>query len=134
MRIDELYVGQSSSLSKWFTLEDVKAFARLSQDNNPVHLDKEYAENSVFHQRIVLGFLTGSLLSAIIGTQLPGNGSIYLGQTLNFRKPVYHDQLITATVTVMEIRKDKPIVKLSTVCKNEQDEVVIDGEAIVKLI
>ncbi|MBP9993469.1 MAG: MaoC family dehydratase [bacterium] len=134
MRIDELYVGQSSSLSKRFTLEDVKAFARLSQDNNPVHLDKEYAENSVFHQRIVHGFLTGSLLSAIIGTQLPGNGSIYLGQTLNFRKPVYHDQLITATVTVMEIRKDKPIVKLSTVCKNEQDEVVIDGEAIVKLI
>lgn len=134
MRIDELYVGQSSSLSKRFTLEDVKAFARLSQDNNPVHLDKEYAENSVFHQRIVHGFLTGSLLSAIIGTQLPGNGSIYLGQTLNFRKPVYHDQLITATVTVMEIRKDKPIVKLSTICKNEQDEVVIDGEAIVKLI
>lgn len=134
MRIDELYVGQSSSLSKRFTLEDVKAFARLSQDNNPVHLDKEYAENSVFHQRIVHGFLTGSLFSAIIGTQLPGNGSIYLGQTLNFRKPVYHDQLITATVTVMEIRKDKPIVKLSTVCKNEQDEVVIDGEAIVKII
>lgn len=134
MRIDELYVGQSSSLSKKFTLEDVKAFARLSQDNNPVHLDQEYAENSVFQNRIVHGFLTGSLFSAIIGTQLPGNGSIYLGQTLNFRKPVYHDQLITATVTVMEIRKDKPIVKLSTVCKNEQDEVVIDGEAIVKII
>ncbi len=134
MRIDELYVGQSSSLSKRFTLEDVKAFARLSQDNNPVHLDKEYAENSVFQNRIVHGFLTGSLFSAIIGTWLPGNGSIYLGQTLNFRKPVYHDQLITATVTVMEIRKDKPIVKLSTVCKNEKDEVVIDGEAIVKII
>lgn len=134
MRIDELYVGQSSSLSKRFTLEDVKVFAGLSQDNNPVHLDQEYAENSVFHNRIVHGFLTGSLFSAIIGTQLPGNGSIYLGQTLNFKKPVYHDQLITATVTVMEIRKDKPIVKLSTVCKNEQDEVVIDGEAIVKLI
>ncbi len=134
MRIDELYVGQSSSLSKRFTLEDVKAFAGLSQDNNPVHLDKEYAEDSVFHQRIVHGFLTGSLFSAIIGTQLPGNGSIYLGQTLNFKKPVYHNQLITATVTVIDIRKDKPIVKLSTVCKNEQEEVVIDGEAIVKLI
>lgn len=134
MRIDELYVGQSSSLSKRFSFEDVKAFAGLSQDNNPVHLDKEYAEKSVFQNRIVHGFLTGSLFSAIIGTQLPGNGSIYLGQTLNFRKPVYHDQLITATVTVMEIRKDKPIVKLSTVCKNDQDEVVIDGEAIVKLI
>lgn len=134
MRIDELYVGQSSSLSKRFSLEDVKAFAGLSQDNNPVHLDQEYAENSVFHNRIVHGFLTGSLFSAIIGTQLPGNGSIYLGQMLNFKKPVYHDQLVTATVTVIDIRKDKPIVKLSTVCKNEQDEVVIDGEAIVKLI
>lgn len=134
MKIDELYVGQSSSMSKRFSLEDVKAFAGLSQDNNPVHLDKEYAEKSVFQNRIVHGFLSGSLFSAIIGTQLPGNGSIYLGQTLNFKKPVYHDQLITATVTIMEIRKDKPIVKLSTVCKNEQDDVVIDGEAIVKLI
>ena len=134
MRIDELYIGQSCSLSKSFSLEDVKAFACLSQDNNPVHLDQEYAENSVFHNRIVHGFLSGSLFSAIIGTQLPGYGSIYLGQTLNFKKPVYHDQLITATVTVIDIRKDKPIVKLSTVCKNEHDEVVIDGEAIVKLI
>ena len=61
-------------------------------------------------------------------------GSIYLGQTLNFKKPVYHDQLITATVTVIDIRKDKPIVKLSTVCSNDQGDVVIDGEAIVKLI
>ena len=134
MRIEELYVGQSSSLSKRFTLEDVKAFAGISQDNNPVHLDQEYAEKSVFKNRIVHGFLTGSLFSAIIGTQLPGNGSIYLGQTLNFKKPVYHDQLVTATVTVIDIRKDKPIVKLSTVCKNEQGDVVIDGEAIVKLI
>ena len=134
MSIDELYVGQSSSLTKRFSLEDVKAFAGLSQDNNPVHLDKEYAEKSIFQNRIVHGFLSGSLFSAIIGTKLPGNGSIYLGQTLNFKKPVYHDQLITATVTVIEIRKDKPIVKLSTVCKNEKDEVVIDGEAIVKLI
>lgn len=134
MRIDELYVGQSSSLSKRFTLDDVKAFAGLSQDDNPVHLDREYAERSVFHKRIVHGFLSGSLFSAIIGTQLPGNGSIYLGQTLNFKKPIYHDQLVTATVTVVDIRKDKPIVKLSTVCINEQDEVVIDGEAIVKLI
>lgn len=134
MRIEELYVGQSYSLSKRFTLEEVEAFAELSQDNNPVHLDQEYAKESVFHNRIVHGFLSGSLFSAIIGTQLPGNGSIYLGQTLNFKKPVYHDQLITATVTVIDIRKDKPIVKLLTVCKNEQDEVVIDGEAIVKLI
>lgn len=134
MKIDELYVGQSSSLSKRFTLEDVISFAELSQDNNPVHLDQEYAENSVFHNRIVHGFLTGSLFSAIIGTQLPGNGSIYLGQTLNFKKPVYHNQQVTATVTVVDNRKDKPIVRLSTVCKNEQDEVVIDGEAIVKLI
>ena len=134
MKIDELYVGQSCSLSKRFTLEDVKTFAGLSQDNNPVHLDLEYAEKSIFNNRIVHGFLSGSLFSAIIGTQLPGNGSIYLGQTLNFKKPVYHDQLVTATVTVTDIRKDKPIVKLSTVCKNEQDEVVIDGEAIIKLI
>lgn len=134
MKFEELYIGQSSSLSKRFTLEDVETFAKLSQDTNPVHLCQEYAEKSVFHNRIVHGFLSSSLFSAIIGTQLPGNGSIYLGQTLNFKKPVYHDQLLTATVTVIDIRKDKPIVKLSTICKNEQDEVVVDGEAIVKLI
>ena len=134
MRFDELYVGQSYSMSKCFTTEEVERFARISGDTNLVHINKNYAENSMFHGRIVHGFLTGSLFSAIIGTKLPGPGSIYLGQNMIFKKPVYHGQTITATVTLIEIRKDKPIVRLSTTCVNESGETVIDGEAIVKVI
>lgn len=134
MRFEELYVGQSYSMTKSFTSEEVERFAEISGDNNLVHIDKEFAEQSVFHGRIVHGFLTGSLFSAIIGTKLPGPGSIYLGQNMNFKKPVYHGQPVTATVTIIEIRNDKPIVRLSTTCVNETGETVIDGEAIVKVI
>lgn len=121
-------------MTKNFTSEEVERFAEISGDNNLVHIDKEYAENSMFRGRIVHGFLTGSLFSAIIGTKMPGPGSIYLGQNMNFKRPVYHGQTVTATVTVTEIRNDKPIVRLSTVCVNESGETVIDGEAIVKVI
>lgn len=134
MRFDELYVGQSYSMTKSFTSEEVERFAEISGDNNLVHIDKEFAENSMFHGRLVHGFLTGSLFSAIIGTKMPGPGSIYLGQSMNFKRPVYHNQKVTATVTITEIRKDKPIVRLSTTCVNEAGETVIDGEAIVKVI
>lgn len=82
MRFEELYIGQSYSLSKRFTTDDVEKFATLSMDTNPVHLDTEYAEHSIFKHRIVHGFLSSSLISAIIGTRLPGNGSIYLKQDL----------------------------------------------------
>lgn len=134
MRFEDLYVGQSYSMTKSFSSEEVERFAEISGDNNLVHIDKKYAENSMFHGRIVHGFLTGSLFSAIIGTKMPGLGSIYLGQNMNFKRPVYHGQTVTATVTVTEIRNDKPIVRLSTVCVNELGETVIDGEAIVKVI
>lgn len=134
MKFDELYVGQSYSMSKCFTTEEVERFARISGDTNFVHINKNYAESSMFHGRIVHGFLTGSLFSAIIGTKLPGPGSIYLSQNMAFKKPVYHGQTVTATVTITEIRKDKPIVRLSTICVNESGETVIDGEAIVKVI
>lgn len=134
MRCDELYIGQSYSMTKSFTSDEVERFAEISGDNNLVHIDKDYAENSVFHGRIIHGFLTGSLFSAIIGTKLPGPGSIYLGQNMVFKKPVYHGQTVTATVTITEIRKDKPIVRLKTTCVNESGETVIDGEATVKVI
>ena len=133
MKINELYIGQSCTLSKRFTSDDVRLFANLSMDKNPIHLDEEYAVQSPFGSRLVHGFLTGSLFSAIIGTLLPGNGSIYLSQTMNFRKPIFHNQEVIAKVTVAEIRKDKPIVTLETVCVNDKDEVVIDGTALVKV-
>lgn len=133
MRINELYIGQSCTLSKKFTSDDVSLFANLSMDKNPIHLDEDYAAQSPFGSRLVHGFLTGSLFSAIIGTLLPGNGSIYLSQTMNFRKPIFHNQEVTAKVTVAEIRKDKPIVRLETICVNDKNEVIIDGTALVKV-
>ena len=133
MKINELYVGQSASISRRFTTPEVEAFSSLCMDKNPVHLDKEYAKKSVFGDRIVYGYLTASLFSGIIGSILPGSGSIYLNQNMNFRKPVYHNELITATCTITHIREDKPIVTLETICRNEKNEIVIDGTALIKL-
>ena len=99
----------------------------------PIHLDLVYAEQSMFGKRIVHGFLVGSLISAVFGTQLPGEGAIYLHQEMNFRKPVFHGEEITATVVVTNIRRDKSILYFDTTCVNERGEVVIDGKAILKV-
>lgn len=133
MIIDDFYVGQTASLKKIFRTDDVEAFASLSMDGNPIHLDQQYAEKSMFGKRIVHGFLVGSLISAVFGTSLPGEGAIYLYQEMNFRKPVYHGEEITATVTVTSIRKDKPILYFDTKCENEKGEIVIDGKAVLKV-
>lgn len=133
MKIEDFYVGQSASIKKTFSTEEVNAFAELSLDANPIHLDEEYAEQSMFGRRIVHGFLVGSLISAVFGTVLPGEGAIYLHQEMDFRKPVFHGDEITATVTVTDIRKDKLILCFDTKCENDRGEVVIDGKAILKI-
>ena len=126
-----LKIGDTASLSKTFTDEDVRAFAAISGDKNPVHLDEAYAAQTQFKKRIVHGMLTAGLISAILGTKLPGEGSIYLGQTINFRAPVYLNDTITATVTIIKLHERKPIVTLETVCRNQDDVVVLDGEAVL---
>lgn len=133
MKYSDLYVGQSASISRRFTTQDVKTFSDMCMDKNPVHLDEEYAKNSFFGNRIVYGYLTASLFSGVIGSILPGTGSIYLNQDMNFRKPVYHGELITATCTITHLREDKPIATLETICRNEKGEVVVDGTALIKL-
>ncbi len=133
MRIEEFYVGQSASLKKVFSSDDVKVFAELSLDKNPIHLDETYAGQSLFGKRIVHGFFVGSLISAVFGTVLPGEGAIYLHQEMNFRKPVYHGEEIKATVTVTNIKKEKSILYFDTKCENERGEVVIDGNAVLKV-
>ena len=133
MKIEEFYIGQSASLKKKFSLDEVKAFAELSLDRNPIHLDEKYAEQSRFGDRIVHGFLVGSLFSAIFGTVLPGEVAIYLHQEMNFRKPVYHDEEITATVTVTNIKKEKSVLYFDTKCENAMGEIVIDGNAVLKI-
>lgn len=128
--IEDITVGQSASLTKEVTAKDVELFADLSMDTNPVHLDQAYAETTMFKTRIAHGMLGASLLSAVLGTQLPGMGTIYLGQTLKFRAPVKLGETITATATVREMTPEKKRVILDTVVK-VGDTVVIDGEATV---
>ena len=126
-------IGDNASLSKTFTDEDVRQFASISGDENPVHLNDEYAAQTPFKKRIVHGMLTAGLISAVLGTQLPGEGSIYISQSLNFRAPVYLNDTITARVEVIKIHERKPIITLKTVCANQDDLVVLEGEAVLLL-
>jgi 3-hydroxybutyryl-CoA dehydratase len=124
-------IGSSATMTKTFFDEDVRAFADISGDRNPIHLNEEYAAGTRFGKRLVHGILTSGLISAILGMELPGPGSIYIKQILNFKAPVYIGDTITATVTITGIREDKPILTLETICRNQNDIIVIEGEAIL---
>jgi 3-hydroxybutyryl-CoA dehydratase len=126
-----LKVGDSAEITKTIEQPDIDAFANVTGDHNPVHVDEEFAKTTRFGQRIAHGMLTASLISAVLANKLPGEGSVYLGQTLQFVAPVFPGDEITARVVVKEIREDKPVVKLETICINQRDEVVIRGEATV---
>lgn len=134
MKIEDLYIGLSYELKRTFYEKDVLSFADLSMDNNPVHINKKFANQSIFKRQIVHGFLSGSLFSAIIGTKMPGIGSIYLHQEMNFKKPVYIGEEVRAVVTITDIKFEKSIVYLQTNCYDPQNEVTIEGKAIIKLI
>ena len=133
MCFEDLKIGMSYSLSKAFSSDEVEAFSKLSMDVNPLHLDADYAAKSMFGKRIVHGFLTASLFSAIIGTKFPGEGSVYLNQNMSFLHPVFHDQNITAIVTVKALYPEKKRVLLETVCKDDDGNDLITGTALVKL-
>jgi len=124
-------VGDSAEITKTIEQADIQAFADVTGDHNPVHVDDEFAQTTRFGRTIAHGMLTASLISAVLANKLPGAGSIYLGQTLQFVAPVFPGDEITARVTVKEIREGKPIIKLETICINQRDEVVIRGEATV---
>ncbi len=126
-----LTIGARATMSKTITERDVLAFAELSGDKNPVHLDEEYARQSRFGARIAHGAFSFALISAVLGTELPGPGAVYLGQTLKFIKPVYFDDTITATVEITALRRDKGILTLKTECTNQRGEKVAEGEATV---
>lgn len=124
-------VGDSAEITKIITDADIQMFADVTGDHNPIHLDDTFAEATRFGRRIAHGMLGASLISSVLANKLPGQGSVYLAQTLQFTAPVYPGDSITARVTVKAIRDDKPILKLETVCLNQGDEVVIRGEATV---
>jgi acyl dehydratase len=124
-------IGDSASAENTFTEEDVLSFAEISGDKNPIHLDHKFASQTQFKKRLVHGMLTSGLISAVLGMQLPGPGSIYIHQSLNFRAPVYIGDKITARVTITKIREKKSILTLETICTNQDGRVVIDGEALL---
>jgi len=125
-------IGTKASLSRTITEDDILLFALVSGDHNPIHLDAEYAEKTLFGKRIAHGFLIGSLISAVLGNDMPGPGSIYLGQTLKFLAPIHIGDTVTVTVKVVAIREDKRIITLHTNCTNQQGTLVLSGEATVK--
>jgi 3-hydroxybutyryl-CoA dehydratase len=124
-------IGEFATREILITEEDVFTFAKLTGDNNPIHISEEYANNTIFKRRIVHGILVSGLISAILANDLPGEGTIYLKQELNFVKPVYIGSKVVGKVTVSELREDKPIAKLVTQCFVDND-IVIDGHAVVK--
>ena len=126
-------IGQSAEITRVFDSDSVAAFAALSGDSNPIHLDAEYAKSTPFGARIAHGMLVAGMFSTIFGTLLPGTGVLYLGQTLTFKAPVFLGDSITARVELIHLRNDKPIATFSCVCTNQSEKVVIDGEAVLKL-
>lgn len=128
---DDIKIGDTVSFTKTITQADVTLYAGISGDFNPVHMSKTFGEGSMFKSRIAHGMLTAGLISAAIGTGLPGIGTIYLSQSLTFKAPVLFDDTITATVEVIAKNDAKHRLTLHTYCTNQDGIVVLDGEAVV---
>ena len=129
--IDEIRVGQSARFSKTISESDVYLFAGITGDFNPAHVDEEYAGKTFFETRVAHGMLTASFISTIVGTMLPGPGSIYVSQEVNFLAPVRIGDTITTTAEVTELLTEKKHIRLKTYCTNQDGTVVIDGQAVV---
>jgi len=129
MKFEDLRIGMFEEVGKTITEADIVNYAGLSLDINPIHLNNEYAKNSIFKERIVHGMLTSGLISAVLGTKLPGEGSIYLSQTLKFISPVKIGDTITAKAEIIDINPEKKIITIKTTCINQNKNIVIDGEA-----
>jgi len=129
---EELRVGQSASLAKTITEADILLYSAVSMDTNPVHVDAEAAKVSIFGERIAHGMLSAGLISAVLGTKLPGPGTLYMRQSLRFAAPVKIGATVRATATVTALNPEKKRATLSTIC-TVGDEVVIEGEAYVQV-
>ena len=127
---EDLSVGQSAETTKVVTANDVEAFAAVSGDTNPVHLDEDYAQTTTFQTRIAHGMLSGAYISAVIGTKLPGPGSIYLSQSMRFRRPVKLGDAVVTRVTIQALDEAPGHATLATVCQ-VNGKTVVDGEAVI---
>jgi len=129
---EDLAVGMSETFSKTVSSSDVVGFAEVTGDRNPIHLSQHFAAKTPFGTRIAHGLYTASLISAILGTRLPGPGAVYISQTLNFRSPVRIGDTVTVRVEVIELVPERYRARLACQC-TVQDELVLDGEALVKV-
>ncbi|MBN9049833.1 MAG: MaoC family dehydratase [Rhizobiales bacterium] len=129
---EDLSVGMTERLSKTVDASDVVGFAAISGDRNPIHLSEHFAAKTPFGTRIAHGLYTASLISAVLGTRLPGPGAVYMSQTLNFRAPVKIGDTVDVIVEVIDLVPEKHRARLSCICKVD-GEVVLDGEALVKV-
>jgi 3-hydroxybutyryl-CoA dehydratase len=127
-------IGDEASLARTITEAHIVNYAGITGDMNPLHVDAEYAAHSMFKERIAHGMLVAGLISAVLGTQLPGPNSIYLGQDLKFVAPVMIGDTIKVVVTVTDKRDEKRIIKLRTVACNQRGEMVVDGNAVLKKV
>jgi acyl dehydratase len=130
----EMKVGDKFSASKQITDAVVRAFAELSGDYNPIHLDDEFAAKTRFGKRIAHGMISGALISAVLGYELKDRKVVYLSQTMKFTAPVFIDDTVTATATVTNVREDKNIVTVETICANQNGETVVKGEAAIMVL
>ena len=128
--VEDLEIGMSRMQERKITQNDILLFSKVSGDENPVHLDEEYAKQTIFGRRIAHGMLTASLISAVIAEQLPGHGTVYLSQMLKFVRPVLPGQFVTTTVCVSHIEYSNRRVTLDCECKVDQ-KIVLAGEAVV---
>ena len=128
--LEDLSVGQTAEMTHTVTDADIREFAAVSGDNNPMHLDDTYAASTPFKSRIAHGMLSGSYISAVLGTRLPGPGAIYLSQSMRFRRPVRIGDEVLCRATVTAIDPEKAQVTLATVCE-VGGKPVVDGEAVV---
>lgn len=129
---EDLQVGMSDAITRTVTTEDIEAFSAITGDRNPIHLDEEWAAKTRFGGRIAHGMLTGALVSAVIGTRLPGPGNIYIKQTLEFRGPVRPGDEVTAEVRISHLEPAKNRVVLATTCRCGETE-VLRGEAVLRV-
>lgn len=130
--IDELRIGQSASFSKTITETDVYLYAGITGDLNPAHVNEASAQKTFFKGRIAHGMLSAGLVSAVLGMQLPGPGTIYMGQELRFTAPVHLEDTITAVAEVEDLNPERNIAVLHTYCINQDGKTVLDGKATVK--
>jgi 3-hydroxybutyryl-CoA dehydratase len=129
--LSDLAIGMTGSLTKTYEEWDVLTFAAVTGDLNPAHVDDTFAQESIFRGKVAHGLLTASLISAVLGTRLPGPGTIYLSQELKFRRPVRIGDTVTATVEVTELIPEKNLARLKTTCTKQGGEVVLEGTALV---